>query len=91
MRRLGAGGRPVIPADAAPRGRPSRHRALALVVLVGGALLFTWPFVRMPRFHVVPAYLHLVGSWVLVVVALAILARALRPRGAPRRQVRRDG
>jgi hypothetical protein len=61
--------------SAAPR--PSRRRAFAAWVLVTGLLLFTWPFVRVPRFHVVPAWLHLLGAWALVVAALAALARAL--------------
>jgi hypothetical protein len=80
----------VTPPDAAPRGRPSRQRASAVGLLVVAALLFTWPFVRVPRFHVVPAYLHLVAAWALVVAALAAMARAARPR-APHAPARRPG
>jgi hypothetical protein len=63
------------------RRRPARApRALAFAaaLVVAGALVLTWPFVRIPRFHLVPAYLHLLGAWLLLVVALVALAGALR-------------
>lgn len=57
----------------------SRHRAFAAGLLVIGLLLFTWPFVRAPALQLVPAYLHLLGSWALVIAAIFVMARALRP------------
>ena len=61
---------------------PSRQRAFAAALLVGGLLLFTWPFVRVPPLHVVPAFLHLAGAWALVVAGLALLSHAIgRGRG----------
>lgn len=60
-----------------PRDGPSRQRAFAFGLLVTGLLLFTWPFVRVPRFHVVPALLHLLGAWAVVIAALGLLATAL--------------
>jgi hypothetical protein len=60
-----------------PRDGPSRQRAFAVGLLVTGLLLFTWPFVRVPRFHVVAAYLHLLGAWAVVIAALGLLAGAL--------------
>ena len=73
----------------APRGgspsAPSRQRAFASALLVVGLLLFTWPFVRVPPLHVVPAFLHLLGAWAIVVAGLALLARAVGPeRGRDR-------
>lgn len=68
---------------------PSRRGAVAVALAVLAALLFTWPFVRQPRFHLVPAYVHLMVAWALVIAGLAILARALRRR--PRAAGRRDG
>jgi hypothetical protein len=61
----------------------SRRRVFAAGLLVTGLLLFTWPFVRVPRLHLVPAYLHLLAAWVLVVAALALLSRAARRSRTP--------
>ncbi len=66
-------------AQPGPDDRASRIRVFAAGLLVTGLLLFTWPFVRVPRFHLVPAYLHLLGAWVLVVAGLVVLSRALDP------------
>lgn len=54
-----------------------REKAFATGFLVAGLLLFTWPFVRVPRFHLVPAFFHLSVSWALIVVGLWAMARAL--------------
>ena len=52
-------------------------------LLVTGLLLFTWPFVRVPRLHLVPAFLHLLAAWALVVAGLAVLSRAARRPQTP--------
>jgi O-antigen/teichoic acid export membrane protein len=57
--------------------RVLRQRAFAVGFLVAGLLVFTWPFVRAPRLDLVPAYAHLAVAWVLVVIGLAAMARAL--------------
>jgi hypothetical protein len=62
---------------------PSRQRAFAAALLFAGLLLFTWPFVRVPPLHVVPAFLHLIGAWALVIAGLGLLARAVG-RAPPR-------
>jgi hypothetical protein len=61
----------------------TRLRVFAAGLLSTGLLLFTWPFVRAPRFHLVPAFLHLLGAWVLVVAALGVLAHAARRSRPP--------
>ncbi len=75
-----------MPRGAHPTRRdpdPSRLRAFAAGLLASALLLFTWPFVRVPRLHLVPAFLHLLAAWVLTVAALAVLAHAARrPRSA---------
>ena len=48
---------------------PSAVCALAL-------LLFCWPFVRQPALPIGAACAHLLGSWAVIVAALALLARA---------------
>jgi hypothetical protein len=53
------------------------QRAFAASFLVAGVLVFAWPFVRAPRFHLIPAYVHVVVAWALVIVGLAAMARAL--------------
>jgi hypothetical protein len=49
--------------------------------LVAGLLLFTWPFVRVPPLPLAPAFVHLLGAWVLMVLGLAAVSRALRGGG----------
>lgn len=70
-------------------GRPSatsRQRAFAGTLLIAGLLVFTWPFVRVPPLHVVPAFLHLLVAWALLVAGLAVLSRAVgRTRPPPPR------
>ncbi|ABS25704.1 hypothetical protein [Anaeromyxobacter sp. Fw109-5] len=58
-------------------GRVLRQRAFAAGFLVTGVLVLAWPFVRAPRFHLLPAFLHLVVAWSAIVVGLAAMARAL--------------
>lgn len=58
--------------------RVLRQRAFAAWFLVVGVLVFAWPFVRVPRFHLVPAFVHLVVAWALVLIGLAAMSRALR-------------
>jgi hypothetical protein len=54
-----------------------RQEAFAAGFLVAGLLLFTWPFVRVPRFGLVPAFLHLTAAWALIVTGLWAMSRAL--------------
>jgi hypothetical protein len=61
-------------------GLSGRAWAAALVAL--GLLVFTWPFVRTPPLGLVHSYLHLLGAWVAMIVAIAVTARALRRGGA---------
>jgi crotonobetainyl-CoA:carnitine CoA-transferase CaiB-like acyl-CoA transferase len=60
------------------------QRAWAVSILSLGLLLFAWPFVRTPPLAIGASYLHLLGSWLVVVGALAAMARALRRRGTGR-------
>lgn len=66
--------------------RRRRHGAWAVILAVVGLLLFTWPFVRSPPLDIGRSYAHLLGAWASVVVALALLGRAVRrdgPAGDP--------
>jgi hypothetical protein len=58
----------------------TRARAFGVAVVAAGTLLVTWPFVRVPALSIVPAYLHLLGAWVVVIAAIAALSRALARR-----------
>jgi hypothetical protein len=58
-------------------GRVLRQRAFAGWFLVAGVLVLAWPFVREPRFHLLPAFFHLVVAWGAIVLGLAAMARAL--------------
>jgi hypothetical protein len=69
--------------DEGSTARWEPQRAWALSILAGGLLLFTWPFVRTPFLALGSSYAHLLGAWVVVIAALAGMARTLRP--APRR------
>jgi hypothetical protein len=55
-----------------------RTWGVALVVI--GLLLFSWPFVRTPPLGLLGSYLHLLGSWAVIVAAIAVTARALGRR-----------
>lgn len=63
------------------RGRTRGSGAWAAYVAVVGLLLFTWPFLRTPPLDIGRSYAHLLGAWIAVIAALALLARRLG-RGA---------
>lgn len=67
-----------------PRERHVRHGAWAASVAVLGVLLFTWPLLRTPALDLGRSYAHLLGAWALIVVALALLSRALGRAGRGR-------
>lgn len=69
------------PGHPAARARTGAGAVAAVALAALGLLLFTWPFVRTPPLGIGAAYLHLLGSWILVVAGLALLARALGNRG----------
>jgi hypothetical protein len=52
-------------------------RAWGMALVVAGVLLFTWPFVRTPPLELAPAYLHLLGAWVVVIAGSWLTSRAL--------------
>jgi hypothetical protein len=60
-----------------PRERAFRRGAWATSIVVGGLLLFTWPFLRTPLLGIGLSYAHLLGAWAVIVGALALMARAL--------------
>lgn len=60
------------------RDGATRLGVFAVSLLAAALLLFTWPLVRGPRLHLVPAYLHLLAAWTLVVAALLVMSRAVR-------------
>jgi hypothetical protein len=61
-------------------GLAGRAWVAALVGL--GLLVFTWPFVRTPPLGLLGSYLHLLGAWAVMVLAIAATARALGRGGA---------
>ena len=67
--------------------RVLRQRAFAAGFLVAGVLVFTWPFVRAPRPDPCARSRTSLGAWLLVVIGLSAMARALargeRPAGGP--------
>ncbi len=75
-------------AEERPGVRWRRQRAWAACILVGGLLLFVWPFLRSPPLSLGLSYGHLLGSWAVVIAALFLMARAL---GAARRRGGGDG
>lgn len=60
-----------------PQVRVERERAWAATIFFLGLLLFVWPFVRTPALPIALSYAHLLGSWLLAVVALHAMARLL--------------
>ena len=68
-------------AEERPGVRWRRQRAWAVSILVVGLLLFVWPFVRTPPLSIGLTYAHLFGSWAVIIVALAMMARSLGRRG----------
>lgn len=67
-----------------PRDRQPWRGAWAASIVVGGLLLLTWPFVRTPLLGLGGSYAHLLGAWAAVIVALAVLSRALDGSGKAR-------
>jgi hypothetical protein len=59
-------------------------RAYGAALVVGGLLLFCWPFVRSPPLGLLGSYLHLLGAWAAVIVGIALTARTLGAEGADR-------
>jgi hypothetical protein len=57
--------------------RRSRRAAWAWSIFTVGLLLFIWPFLRTPLLAIGPSYGHLLGAWAAIVVALALLSRAI--------------
>ncbi len=75
-----------VRAEKGPAARWRRQRVWAASILIVGLLLFSWPFVRTPPLGIAGTYVHLLGSWALVIVGLAGMARSLaRRRGGDRR------
>jgi len=64
-------------AEEAPNHHRPRRGAWAASIAVLGLLLFTWPLLRTPLLGIGPSYAHLLGAWTLIVVALALLSRAI--------------
>ncbi len=59
------------------KGRLWRHPAFAGTLAALAALLFCWPFVHVPPLDLWPAYLHLFGSWAVVILTLWWMSRCL--------------
>jgi hypothetical protein len=56
-------------------------RAGSAALVIGGLLLFCWPFVRTPPLGLIGSYLHLLFSWAALIVGIALVARSLGRRG----------
>jgi hypothetical protein len=70
------------PEEVSAPERRSRRAAWAWSLVALGLLLITWPFLRTPLLGIGPSYGHVLGAWALIVVALALLSRAIgRDRG----------
>jgi hypothetical protein len=52
-------------------------RACCAALVVGGLLVFCWPFVRSPPLSLLGSYLHLLGAWAAVIVHTALATRLL--------------
>jgi hypothetical protein len=70
--------------EVSPRDRQLRRGAWAVSIIVLGLLLFAWPFLRTPPLGIGGSYAHLLAAWALVIVALALLSRALARSGGAR-------
>lgn len=58
-----------------------RRPAFHWVLFLGGLVLFYWPFLAYSEQWPQPwAYYYLMSAWALMVAALFLLSRALRPR-----------
>jgi hypothetical protein len=60
-----------------PQRAPRHREPWAASIAVLGLLLFVWPFLRTPLLGLGASYAHLLGSWAVVVIALALLSRAI--------------
>jgi hypothetical protein len=71
------------PDDRRRNDRWLRQRAVALGVLAGFLLVFTWPFVRSPPLTLGASYVHLLAAWAVAIVALVAMSRSFggRPPG----------
>jgi hypothetical protein len=56
-------------------------RAWGIALVTAGVLLFCWPFVRTPPLGLAGSYLHLLGAWAAVILAIGLTARSLRRGG----------
>lgn len=70
--------------DVTPRDRQLRRGAWAASIVIVGLLLFSWPFLRTPPLGLGASYAHLLGAWVVVIVALGLLSRAIARSGGAR-------
>jgi hypothetical protein len=67
-----------IRGEDAPRAeRRLRLGAWAAWIAGLGLALFLWPFLRTPLLGIGASYAHLLGAWAIVIVALALLSRAI--------------
>ena len=68
------------------RSRPARRGllapALALALAVVAALLFAWPLLREPRLTILPAFIHVLAGWAVVVGMLWSISRRPTPEDA---------
>jgi hypothetical protein len=78
----GAGTARFEMAERDQRGPRLSGRAFGTALVVSGLLVFSWPFVRTPPLGLAGSYLHLLGAWLAVIVAIALTARALGRDGA---------
>jgi hypothetical protein len=57
--------------------RALRDPGFPVALAVGALLLFSWPFVRVPRLDLAQAWVHVFAAWALAIASLAVFARAL--------------
>jgi hypothetical protein len=78
---------PIRDEDVPRVERRLRLGAWAAWIAVLGLLLFLWPFLRTPLLGIGASYAHLLGAWAAVIIALALLSRAIgkEVRGRDRR------
>jgi hypothetical protein len=66
-----------------PEARTWRHPAFAAVLAALALLVFTWPLARDPPLTLGETFVHLLGAWVAVVLALLRMSSALRTEADP--------
>jgi hypothetical protein len=64
-------------AEERPGVRWQRQRAWGASIVIGGFVLFLWPFVRTPPLTIALSYAHLLGAWVAIIAGLFAMSRAL--------------